>query len=306
MYWGDKAYNSLNYKLRKKFNRKVVKLSIDAGFSCPHRDRLTGEGGCIFCSQSGSGDFAGKSDAKISEQLEAQKALVSEKWPDCGYIAYFQAYTNTFAPIEVLREKYYEAINSKDILGIALATRPDCLPDEVLDLLEEINKKTYLWVELGFQTSNEDTAKFINRGYKNSCFFEAVKKLKERKIEVVAHLILGLPGETRDLMLNSVNYINGLKLDGIKLHLLHVLRGTKLENIYYETGFKILSQEEYTDLVCEIIGRLNPETVIHRLTGDGSKSDLIAPLWSLNKRSVLNGIDRKLKSENIWQGKFYQ
>lgn len=232
--WGDKRYNSLNYHLRQKFNDKVFKISLDAGFSCPNRDGTISRGGCIFCSERGSGDFTGKS-RDLVEQFYEVKEMMNKKWKKGKYIAYFQAYTNTYAPVNVLREKYYSILNIEDVVGIAIATRPDCLLEDVLDLLSEINEKTYLWVELGLQTVNENTAKLINRGYNLETYIKAVNELKKRNIEVVTHVIFGLLGETKKDMLDTVEFVANTKTQGIKIHLLHLMKGTALVD-YYEKG----------------------------------------------------------------------
>ncbi len=303
MLWGDKPYNSLNYELKKEFSKKIAKISIDGGFTCPNRDGKVGYGGCIFCSSKGSGDFAESRKLSIKEQIKKGKEQTSKKWKDTGYIAYFQSYTNTYAPIDELRKKYYEAIECDDICGIAIATRPDCLPFDVLELLSEINQKTYLWVELGFQTSNENSAKFINRCYDNSVFEYAIKELKKRNIKVVVHTIMGLPNETKEDMLNTVKYVCSFNIDGIKLQLLHVLSDSKLYEYYKENKFHILDKEEYTDIIIEAIENIPENIVIHRITGDGSKENLIEPLWSLDKRGTLNLIHKKMREKHSFQGK---
>lgn len=303
MLWGDKPYNSLNYELKKEFGKKIAKISIDGGFTCPNRDGSVGYGGCIFCSSKGSGDFAESRKLSIKEQIEKGKEQTSKKWKDTGYIAYFQSYTNTYAPIDELRKKYYEAIECKDICGIAIATRPDCLSFDVLELLSEINQKTYLWVELGFQTSNENSAKFINRCYDNSVFENAVKELKKRNIKVVVHTIMGLPNETKEDMLNTVKYVCSFSIDGIKLQLLHILSDSKLYEYYKENKFHILDKYEYADIIIEAIENIPENIVIHRITGDGSRENLIAPLWSLDKRGTLNLIHKKMREKHSFQGK---
>lgn len=302
--WGDKRYNSLNYFLREKFNEKVFKISLDAGFSCPNRDGRISKGGCIFCSERGSGDFTGKS-SDIIEQFYEVKEMMNKKWKSGKYIAYFQAYTNTYATIEVLREKYYSILKLQDVVGIAIATRPDCLPLEVLDLLSEINQKTYLWVELGLQTTNDETAKVINRGYDLETYIKAVNELKKRNIDVVSHVIFGLLGETKEDMLKTVEFVANTKTQGIKIHLLHLMKGTRLVDFYNEGRLKFLSFDEYVDLVVESINILPENMVIHRLTGDSPRELLIGPMWSLKKWEVLNEIDKRLEEKDIWQGKGY-
>lgn len=301
--WNSKRYHSLNYFLREKFGEKVFKISLDAGFSCPNRDGTISKGGCFFCSERGSGDFAGDRCFSITKQFENIKTMMNKKWKDGKYIAYFQAYTNTYAPIEVLRAKYEEAVTQDDVVGLAIATRPDCLKDEVLDLLEEYSKKVYTWVELGLQTFKDDTAKLINRGYKLEVFEEAVKKLRERNIDVVVHVIFGLPGESREDMLNTIEYLSQMDVQGIKLHLLHLMKNTPLEILYNKGMLKLLEMEEYLELITTAITMLPEEIVVHRLTGDAPRELLIGPIWSLRKWEVLNAIDKKLQDEDLYQGK---
>lgn len=302
MQWGDKRYYSLNYFLRNKFHSKVFKISLDAGFSCPNRDGKISTGGCAFCSERGSGDFAGDRHFSIKSQFENIKQVMSKKWKNGKYIAYFQAYTNTYAPIEVLKEKYYEALDEENVVGLAIATRPDCLDEEVLDLLQELNKKIYTWVELGLQTSKEDTARKINRGYELKVFEEAVKNLRERNIDVVTHIIFGLPGETKNDMLQTVNYVSSQDIQGVKYHLLHLMRNTPLVDFYNRRELRFLEYEEYIDIICSAISITRPDIVIHRLTGDAPRNLLIGPMWSLKKWEVLNAIDKTLAQKNIYQG----
>ena len=301
--WLDKKYHSLNYHLREKFGDKVTKISLDAGFTCPNRDGTLGYEGCIFCSERGSGDFTSQKE-NLAQQFEEVRQQLESKWKNNKYIAHLQAFTNTYAPVEVLKKKYYEVLDITGVCGIAIATRPDCLQQEVLELLEEINSKTYLFVELGLQTSNDKTARLINRGYELSCFEKAVKELRKRNIEVVNHLIFGLPGETKEQMLNSVKYIANMDIQGIKLQMLYVLPNTQLAQMYEKKEFELMSQEEYVNLVADSLEILPPKIVIHRLTGDGPKDILIAPEWSKNKRAVLNAIDKELALRNSYQGKF--
>lgn len=298
-----KPYNSLSDHLKKKLGAKTVKLSVSAGFTCPNRDGKVGRGGCIFCSGSGSGDFAPSAELPIAQQLDISRERLSAKWPEAKYIAYFQAFTNTYAPVEILEKKYNEALSCRDISGIAIATRPDCMGDDVIELLDRLNKKTYLWVEFGLQTSNEKTAELINRGYKNEVYLSAMEKLKKRGIETVTHIILGLPQETRDDMLNSVKFAADAKTDGIKLQLLHIIRGTKLHEMYLKEPFHVMTRDEYTDTVIDMLEHLPPEVVIHRLTGDGNRNELVQPTWSMDKRGVLNEIHRKMKLHESFQGK---
>ncbi|EYE87657.1 iron-sulfur protein [Fervidicella metallireducens AeB] len=302
--WGDKRYYSLNYFLREKFGEKIFKISLDAGFTCPNRDGKISKGGCIFCSERGSGDFAG-TRKDIVEQFYEVKEIMNKKWKEGKYIGYFQAYTNTYAPADVLRERYNSILELDDVVGIAIATRPDCLDNEVFEVLEEINRKTYLWVELGLQTIHEKTAKIINRGYELDVYINAVKELKKRNIEVVTHVILGLPGETKEDMLKTVDFVANTETQGIKLHLLHLMEGTRMVELYNRGELKFLEMDEYVNLITESIQRLPENMVIHRLTGDSPRNLLIGPMWSLKKWEVLNAIDARLIEIDGWQGKNY-
>ncbi len=300
--WNDKRYHTLDYELKKTFGEKAIKLSIDGGFTCPNRDGTIGKKGCIFCSERGSGEFTSDKHKSITEQITEQKQIMSKKWMSNTYIAYFQNYTNTYDTVENLRIKFDEALNCPNIKGLAIATRPDCINEEIADLLSKINSKTFLWIELGLQTINDNTAEFLRRGYTLSQFNNAVNILKSKNIKVVAHLIIGLPGESKTQIIDSVKYISDLNIWGIKLHMLHIIRNTDLEVYYNKNNFKILSQEEYVNIICDALECLNPNIVIHRLTGDGKKSDLIEPLWSLNKLKVLSDIDMELKKRQSKQG----
>ncbi|WP_160670234.1 TIGR01212 family radical SAM protein [Clostridium sp. C8-1-8] len=303
--WGSKPYHTLNYFLREKFGEKVFKISLDAGFTCPNRDGTISKGGCLFCSERGSGDFAGDRCFSISSQFGDIKNMMLKKWKNGKYIAYFQAYTNTYAPVEVLREKYEEALAQEDVVAIAIATRPDCLDEDVLDLLEEINKKVYLWIELGLQTVNDETAKIINRGYKLDVFEEALRKLKERSIDVVTHCIFGLPGETEQDMINTVDYIAHSGVKGVKFHLLHLLKDTPLVKLYEQGKLSFLTQEQYINLICKALTMLPEDMVVHRLTGDAPRDSLIGPMWSLKKWEVLNEIDNNMQKCNFYQGLYF-
>lgn len=285
-------YYSFNQYLKDTFGCKVYKISINAGFTCPNRDGTLGTRGCIFCSKGGSGDFAESSSLSVTEQIESGKQRVSKKIKSGKYIAYFQAFTNTYAPVEVLAKKYCEAINHPDIVGISIATRPDCLGEEVLTLLSEINKIKPVFVELGLQTIHEKTAEYIRRGYPLSVYDNAVKALKKAGINTVVHLIIGLPNESREEMLESVEYACKSGADGIKLQLLHILKGTDLADDYFSGKFETLSMEEYLSIIKDCVEIIPKNVVIHRLTGDGPKKDLIAPLWSADKKSVLNALNK--------------
>lgn len=284
-------YYSFNKYLRDTFGDKVYKISLNAGFTCPNRDGTIGTKGCIFCSAGGSGDFAESSALSITQQIENGKKRVEKKIKSGKYIAYFQAYTNTYAPTNTLREKYYEAVNHPDIVAVSIATRPDCLDDDIINLLDEINRIKPVFVELGLQTIHEKSAEYIRRGYPLSVYDEAVKKLRKIGVNIVVHIILGLPNETKEDMIDTVNYVCKSGIDGIKLQLLHVLKNTDLEKEYLLGKFKALEFEEYLEIIKACIDIIPNDIVIHRLTGDGAKKDLIAPLWSADKKKVLNAIN---------------
>ena len=294
-------YYSLNEYYQQKYGKKVYKLSINAGLSCPNRDGACGTGGCIFCSRGGSGEFAADASLSIPEQLEQAKRRVRAKTRDNAYIAYFQPFSNTYGAIDHLRKLYYKAIAPEDIVGLSIATRPDCLPDEVIDLLDEINRIKPVTVELGLQTIHPSTAAYIRRGYDLPVYDEAVNKLHAIGVEVVTHLILGLPGESVDKMIDSVRYV-GEVTDGVKLQLLHDLKDTDLADRYKAGEFETLSLAQYTDILCRALEALPKNVVIHRLTGDGDKRSLIAPLWSADKKRVLNHIKKALDDRAIIQG----
>lgn len=291
-------YHRIGEALKTQFGCKVVKLSLDAGFTCPNRDGTKGRSGCTFCSEKGSGDFA--------SDVPGQIRLLSGKWPKARYILYFQSYTNTYAPVEQLRKLYWEALSTPDVVGIAIATRPDCLSDEILDLLSELNQQTFLWVELGLQTIHDETANLINRCYPYAQYQETLSSLVSRGIKVVTHLILGLPGETRELMLESVQAVTREPIYGLKLHLLNVVKGSVLAEQYEEfvrNGMlRIPTMEEYIALVADALELIPPEITIHRLTADAPRGLLIAPDWSFRKRSILNGIDAELRRRGSRQG----
>ena len=301
-YWGDKPYYTLNHFLREKFGEKVFKISLDAGFSCPNRDGTISSGGCVFCSERGSGDFAGCRSFSITEQFNDIKTMMNKKWNTGKYIAYFQAYTNTYGSIESLREKYEEAIKPEGVVALAIATRPDCLAPEVIELLKEMNEKVYVWVELGLQTIDDKIARVINRGYKLEVFEKALSALRLAGIDVVVHTIFGLPDEDIDGMLNTVKYLSNSDIQGIKMHLLHLMKNTPLEKLYHMGRVKFMSMEEYVDTICTAVKLLREDIVIHRLTGDAPRDLLIGPMWSLKKWEVLNSIDKKLIENDWFQG----
>lgn len=297
-----KRFNALNDYLKTRFGKKMYKLAVDGGFSCPNRDGTKGTGGCIFCSVSGSGDFAERGkDIKV--QLEnARKRIENKLPPDCGFIAYFQSFTNTYAPVEILRSLFESALDTEGIEALSIATRPDCINAEKAALLAELNAKKPVFVELGLQTSNEETAHYINRCYPNSDFTKAVRLLRENGIEVIVHMIIGLPGETEKDILSTVKFISAHDVQGVKLQLLHVLKNTRLA----ETDYTPLEKGEYYELLGKCLEHLRPDIIIHRLTGDGDKRQLIAPLWSADKHRVLNGFMRYMDEHDIVQGRKYQ
>ena len=294
-------YRSLNDELREKFGGKVYKLALEGGFSCPNRDGTLGTGGCIFC-LGGSGDFAEKPSGSIFEQIEKAKARVAGKNPSGKYIAYFQSYTNTYAPAEYLERIFSEAISHPDIVALSVGTRPDCLPDDVIEVLVRLNKTKPVWVELGLQTIHRKTAEYIRRGYPLPVFDSAVARLKKAGIYVVVHMIIGLPGETPEMIFKTAEYIGKSGADGIKLQLLHVLSGTDLAKDYEAGKFRTLELDEYISILEGCIRRLPPEMTIHRLTGDGNKRHLIAPLWSGDKKRVLNAINSAFENDKLIQG----
>ena len=297
-------YISLNEYLRDTFGCKVYKVSINGGFTCPNRDGTLDTRGCIFCSGYGSGDFAEDASLSVTEQIERGKKRIEAKMPkkinaatgvtSNKYIAYFQAFTNTYAPVERLRALYTEAINHPDIVAVSIGTRPDCLPENVLELLAELNQIKPIWIELGLQTIHEKSADYIRRGYDLPVYDKAVEELKSRNIDVITHVILGLPGETREDMLETVRYVGKSGVQGIKLQLLHVIKGTDLEKDYNMGLFKCMTMKEYVDLIYDCISVLPKDIVIHRMTGDGAKKTLVAPLWSADKKRVLNTLNKRL------------
>lgn len=304
--WNGKPYHSFDYMLKERFGEKIYKVALNGGMTCPNRDGTLGSRGCIFCSAGGSGDFAGNRQDSITQQIEKQAASIRQKRDVAKFIAYFQAYTNTYAPVDYLRKIYTEAISHPDIVAISIGTRPDCLDEDILQLLDELNQKKPVWVELGLQTIHETTALYIRRGYSLSCFEQAVSELRKRNLDVIIHTILGLPGESKNDILSTIEYLNHQDIQGIKLQLLHVLKGTDLAEDYLAGKFQVYTMEEYLDLVIDCLEHLNPEIVIHRLTGDGPRDLLIAPLWSSAKRTVLNTLHRECKLRHSFQGKQYK
>lgn len=299
----NKRYHTLDYFYKEKFKEKVFKVSLDAGFTCPNIDGTVGYGGCIYCSKKGSGDFAGNKNEPIETQFETIKSVMLHKWPKAKYIGYFQAHTNTYAPVEKLKEIYEKILNKENVVGLNIATRPDAITDECLEYLKELNKKTYLTIELGLQTTNPNTAKLINRCHTLSCFEEMVKKLRQENINVVVHIINGLPYETKEDMLNTVKYLNTLDIQGIKIHMLSILKDTAIEELYKKEKFPLLTKEEYIDIVISQLELLRKEIVIHRITGDPKIDDLVEPDWLTKKFCVLNDIDKEMIRRNTYQGK---
>ncbi|MFV0361735.1 MAG: TIGR01212 family radical SAM protein [Suipraeoptans sp.] len=304
-YWAEKPYYSLDYYLKHTFGEKVYRLSLDIGTTCPNRDGLISTKGCIFCSSKGSGDFSAPRAFNITKQIETAKEYVSKKYHCNSYIAYFQAFTGTYGPFDMLKNAYTEAISHPDIKAISIATRPDCLSEEILDLLSKLNNIKPVWIELGLQTIHPKTAVFIRRGYELSCFEEAVKKLRSININVIPHVILCLPNETRTDMLETINYLNKQDIQGIKIHLLHILTDTDLYTYYLDHPFYIPTMDEYFELLGDCINHLRDDIVIHRLTGDGPTQILYAPTWTIGKRFVLNKMSAYFKEHEKWQGKDY-
>lgn len=299
----NKRYHTLNYFYKKNFGCKVFKVSLNAGLTCPNLDGKVGYGGCIYCSKLGSGEYAGNKEESLTNQFNSVKDILNKKWPNAKYIGYFQARTNTYAPVDKLKDMYEEILKIDNVIGLNIATRSDAITEECLKYLEELNKKTFLTIELGLQTTNEKTTHLINRCHTLNNFEDMVKKLRKRNINVVIHIINGLPYETKEDMLNTVRYINSLDIQGIKIHMLSITKDTVLANIYEKEKFHILTKEEYIDIVINQLELLRPEIVINRITGDPKKEDLIEPLWLIKKFTVLNDIDKEMVLRNTYQGK---
>lgn len=301
--YNNKRYHTLDYFYKNKFNSKVFKISLNAGFTCPNIDGTVGYGGCIYCSNLGSGEYAGDKNKDLVTQFNEVKKIMEKKWSDGKYIGYFQAHTNTYAPLDELIKKYETILKLDNVIGLNIATRPDSISAECMDYLEELSKKTYLTIELGLQTIHEETSNFINRCHSLECFENCVKELRKRNINVVVHVINGLPYETKDMMIETIKYLNKLDIQGLKIHMLSILKNTKLEQIYKEKPFHILTKEEYVDIVCDQLEYLRPEIVINRITGDPKLEDLIEPNWLPKKFVVLNEIDKEMVRRNTYQGK---
>lgn len=301
-----KRYYTWSKHLKEQFGHKVFKVALDAGFDCPNRDGTVAYGGCTFCSVAGSGDFAGNRADPIDVQFKEVKATMHRKWKDGKAMAYFQAYTNTHAPLSVLKEKFEAALAQEGVVGLSIATRPDCLPDDVVDYLAELNERTYLWVELGLQTIHEETAKLVNRAHDYATYIEGVEKLRKHHIRVCTHIINGLPGETPEMMMATAKEVAKLDVQAIKIHLLHLLKGTPMVKQYEKGKLTFLEKEDYINLVVDQLEVLPPHMVIQRITGDGPIDQMIGPMWSVNKWDVLNGIDHTLTERNSWQGKYVE
>lgn len=298
----NKRYHTLDYFNKQKFGCKVFKISLNGGFTCPNKDGKVGTKGCIYCSKSGSGEYAGRVNDDLEKQFNDIKDVMIKKWPNGKYIGYFQANTNTYAPVEVLKEKYEKVLGFDNVIGLNIATRPDAISPECYDYLEELNKRTYLTVELGLQSIHPETIKLINRCHTLECFKDAVLELRKRNINVVVHIINGLPYETKEMMIETAKYLNELDIQGVKIHMLHIIKNTDLLDLYEKEHFHVLSKEEYVEIVCEQLRYLRPEIVINRITGDPKADDLIEPKWLVKKFCVLNDIDKYMKLHDIYQG----
>ncbi|TQR18019.1 TIGR01212 family radical SAM protein [Psychrobacillus vulpis] len=301
-----KRYYTWNRYLRNTFDMKIFKIALDAGFDCPNRDGTVAFGGCTFCSVAGSGDFAGDKVDPIAIQFEKIKSKMHEKWKSGKYIAYFQAYTNTHAPLEILKEKFEAALALKGVVGISIATRPDCLPDDVVEYLAELNERTFLWIELGLQTVHERTANLVNRAHDYPTYVEGVNKLRKHGIRICTHIINGLPLENREMMMETAREVANLDVQGIKIHLLHLLKGTPMVKQYEKGKLEFMDRDAYIQLVVDQLEILPPEMIVHRITGDGPIDLMIGPMWSVNKWDVLNGIDNELARRDSFQGKYYK
>ncbi|EPY04667.1 hypothetical protein PAALTS15_24655 [Paenibacillus alvei TS-15] len=292
--------------MREQFGEKVFKVMLDAGFTCPNRDGSIAIGGCTFCSSRGSGDFAGRRRDDLVTQFNTIRDRQHAKWPNAKYIGYFQAYTNTYAPVDVLRDYFEVILEQPGVVGLSIATRPDCLPDDVVEYLAELNKRTYLWIEMGLQTIHESTSQLINRAHDTACYIEAVEKLRKHNIRVCTHIIYGLPQETHSMMLETAQAVAQMDVQGIKLHLLHLMRKTPMVKQYEAGLLRFLEMDEYIKLIVDSLEMLPPEMIVHRVTGDAPRDLIIGPMWSMKKWEVLNGIDAELKRRNTWQGKYWR
>lgn len=304
--WGDKRFHTWNWEMRQQFGGKIFKVMLDAGFTCPNRDGTIATGGCTFCSARGSGDFAGSRRDDLITQFNTIRDRQHKKWPDARYIGYFQAYTNTYAPVEVLREYFEPILQLPGVVGLAIGTRPDCLPDDVIEYLAELNERTYLWLEMGLQTIHDSTSQLINRAHDTACFVDSLERLRQHNIRTCAHIIYGLPGETHEMMLETGQAVAEMDLQGVKIHLLHLMKKTPMVKQWEAGLLRFLERDEYVNLVVDTLEMLPPEVVVQRVTGDAPRDLLIGPKWSLNKWEVLNAIDAELERRNTWQGKRWQ
>ncbi len=302
----NKRYYTLDYFYKHKFNSKVFKVSLDGGFTCPNKDGSVGTGGCIYCSKTGSAEYAGDRKDDLVTQFNKVKEMMLNKWPKAKYIGYFQANTNTYAPVNVLKKKYETILKLDNVVGLNIATRCDAISDECLDYLSELSNKTYLTVELGLQTIHDTTSKLINRCHTLECFSDMVNKLRKRNINVVVHIINGLPYETHDMMIDTIKYLSDLDIQGIKIHALSILKDTQLERLYNETHFKVMTRSEYINTVCDQLEYLREDIVVHRITGDPKVDDLVEPDWLIKKVTILNDIDKEMKKRNSYQGIKYK
>lgn len=303
--FGEKRYYPWNKQLKEQFGEKIMKIPLDGGFDCPNRDGTVAHGGCTFCSVRGSGDFAGKRADDLVTQFHEVKNRMHRKWKNAKYIGYFQAYTNTYAPVAELREKFEVILAQEGVVGLSIATRPDCLPDDVVEYLAELNERTYLWVELGLQSAHDQTGELINRAHNFACYEEGVRKLRRHNIRVCCHIINGLPLEDHQMMLDTAKEVAKLDVQGIKIHLLHLLKKTAMVKQYEKGLVDLMTADDYIQVVCDQLEVLPPEITVHRLTGDGPAELLIGPMWSSHKWTALNGIDEELQRRGSWQGKYY-
>lgn len=302
----NKRYHTYNYYLKNKYHQKVAKVALNADFTCPNRDGTKGYGGCIFCSSSGSGDYAGNVHDHLEKQFQTISQVMKRKWPECAYIAYFQANTNTYGPLDKIKKMIAPFLNKEDVKGIALATRPDCLNEEIVQYLSTINKQKDVYIELGLQTIHEQTSKLINRGHTFQEFLDGLALCRKYNLEVCVHIINGLPFETKEMMIETAKTLGQLDIQALKIHMLFVVKNTKLQQMHENHEFNMLSRQEYIDIVVEQLRYIKPEIVIERLTGDGKIDDLIAPLWSIKKVTILNDIDKKMKELDVYQGDLYK
>nr|WP_288544639.1 TIGR01212 family radical SAM protein [uncultured Faecalibacillus sp.] len=302
----NKRYHTYNYYLKNKYHQKVAKVALNADFTCPNRDGSKGYGGCIFCSSSGSGDYAGNVHDHLEKQFQTISQIMKRKWPECAYIAYFQANTNTYGPLDKIKNMIQPFLEKEDIKGIALATRPDCLSEEIVCYLSEVNQTKDVYIELGLQTIHDETSKLINRGHTYQEFLDGLALCRQYNLEVCVHIINGLPFETKEMMIETAKTLGQLDIQALKIHMLFVVKNTKLQQMYENHEFEMLTRQEYIDIVVEQLRYINPEIVLERLTGDGKIDDLIAPMWSIKKVTILNDIDKQMKERDIFQGDLYK